>query len=56
MTVNDLENILHYLSRVPVRGFEDEEELVKLMTKINAQIKRSTKVKNVYTESSTKVA
>lgn len=56
MTVNDLETILHYLSRVPVRGFEDEEELVKLMTKINTQIKRNTKVKTVYTESSTKVA
>jgi len=56
MTSNDLETVLYYLSRVPVRGFEDEEQLIRLMSKIKDQIKRSNKVKNVYTESSTKVA
>lgn len=56
MNTNDYHSILSYLSRVPVRGFAEEEDLVRLINKINNQIARTNKSKNVYTDASTKAA
>jgi hypothetical protein len=56
MTSTDLKMILEYLSRVQVRGFQDEDTLVKLMNKINAQILRTNKSTKVYTDQGNKVA
>lgn len=56
MTSDDLYTALHYLSRVTVRGFEEEQELVELVAKIKSQIMRSNQITNVYTDGGTKVA
>lgn len=56
MTAGELQLIREYLSRVHVRGFEDEETLVKLIKKIDAQIMRTNKSKNGYTSKSGKAA
>ena len=56
MTSADLKLILDYLSRVQVRGFQDEDTLVKLMDKISSQILRTNKSTKVYTDRSNKVA
>jgi hypothetical protein len=56
MNANDYHSILNYLSRVSVRGFADEEELVKLMNKVKKHINRTNKSNNVYTDASTKAA
>lgn len=56
MTSNDLKIALQFLSRVQVRGFEEEEELLKVMGKMQAQIARNNKSKNEYTKDGTKAA
>jgi len=56
MTVNELRLIRDYLSRVPVRGYEDEEILVRLINKLDTQITRTNKSKNGYTSKSGKAA
>jgi hypothetical protein len=56
MTSTDLKLILDYLSRVPVRGFQDEDDLVKLMDKVRTQIVRTNKSTKVYTDQGSKVA
>lgn len=52
MTRNDLMLIIHYLSRVQVRGFEDEDTLVQLMKRVEGQLVRTNKSKNSYTDKS----
>lgn len=56
MTSGELKLIRDYLSRVQVRGFEDEDLLVKLINKIDAQIARTNKSKNGYNTKSGKAA
>lgn len=56
MTAGELRLIRDYLSRVHVRGFDDEDMLVKLINKIDAQIARTTKSKNGYNTKSGKAA
>lgn len=56
MTSDDLKIALQFLSRVQVRGFEEEEQLVKVIQKMQAQIARSNKIKNEYTKDGTKAA
>lgn len=56
MTSNDLRTALYFLSRVSVRGFEEEEELLGLIAKMRAQISRNTHSENVYTKDGTKAA
>lgn len=55
MNPNDYHSILNYLSRVSVRGFADEEDLVNLMNRVKQHINRTNKSNNVYTDTSTKV-
>ena len=56
MTPQDFQTVLHYLNRVTVRGFEEEQELVKLVAKLKAQTVRNDQSTNVYTNGSTKAA
>jgi hypothetical protein len=56
MNSDDLYSALNFLTRVPVRGFDEEEELFQLVSKIKAQIIRNNTISNVYTKEGTKVA
>lgn len=56
MTAGELRLIRDYLSRVQVRGFDDEETLVKLINKLDTHIMRTNKSKNGYTSKSGKAA
>lgn len=56
MTSNDLKTALYFLSRVSVRGFEEEEELLGLIAKMRSQISRNSNSENVYTKDGTKAA
>jgi hypothetical protein len=56
MTSDDLKIALQFLSRVQVRGFEEEEQLLKVIRKMQSQIACSNKSKNEYTKDGTKAA
>lgn len=56
MTSEDLRNAIYFLSRVSVRGFQEEEELLDLISKMRAHISRNTHSENVYTKDGTKAA
>lgn len=56
MTAAELRLIRDYLSRVQVRGFDDEEVLVNLIKKIDVQLSRTNKSKNGYTSKSGRAA
>lgn len=56
MTSDDLKIALQFLSRVSVRGFDEEEQLLKLIKKMQVQIARTNKSTNVYTKDGTKAA
>jgi hypothetical protein len=56
MTSHDLQTILYYLSRVPARGVQEEDEILNLVDKLKKQIVCNNQSTNMYNEVVTTVA
>jgi len=56
MTRKDLSMIAHFLSRVSVRGYQEESELLDLINKVHKQINNSNTSTITYSKVGDKVA